>query len=243
MKYHIVTLGCPKNAVDSEGMDGLLAAEGHTPAASADDADLIVVNTCSFIASAREETLGVLRTLGEQKREDQQLIAAGCMAQSHGELVAGVAGVDHILSTQKWMQIGALCWAAGTLMLRHTRTAVSNEALTVGMMTIGAGAMALFALLAEPLPDPSAWSGAAWAAIVYCVLLNYGYAQVLWFGMARRLPPSASAFSIMAVPLVGTLAATVVVGERPQVADFAAAIAVAVAILSALRPKRQSAPR
>jgi drug/metabolite transporter (DMT)-like permease len=156
-------------------------------------------------------------------------------AQEFGHLAGRPLGV-------LWMQIGALCWAAGTLMLRHTRTAVSNEALTVGMMTIGAGAMALFALLAEPLPDPSAWSGAAWAAIVYCVLLNYGYAQVLWFGMARRLPPSASAFSIMAVPLVGTLAATVVVGERPQMADFAAAIAVAVAILSALRPKRQSAP-
>jgi ribosomal protein S12 methylthiotransferase len=108
MKYHIVTLGCPKNAVDSEGMDGILAADGHTPAEGADDADIIVVNTCSFIASAREETLGVLRALGEQKRDGQQLIAAGCMAQSHGELVAGVAGVDHILSTQKWMQIGAL---------------------------------------------------------------------------------------------------------------------------------------
>ena len=157
-------------------------------------------------------------------------------AQEFGHLAGRPLGV-------LWMQVGALCWAAGTLMLRHTRTTVGNEALTVGMMTIGTAAMALFALVAEPLPDPSAWSGAAWAAIVYCVLLNYGYAQVLWFGMARRLPPSASAFSIMAVPLVGTLAATVVVGERPQAADFAAAIAVAVAILSALRPTRQSAAR
>lgn len=108
MKYHIVTLGCPKNAVDSEGMEGILTAEGHTPAADVADADIIVVNTCSFIASARDETLEVLRSLGAQKRPDQQLIAAGCMAQSHGELVAGVAGVDQILSTRQWMRIGEL---------------------------------------------------------------------------------------------------------------------------------------
>jgi ribosomal protein S12 methylthiotransferase len=94
MKYHIVTLGCPKNAVDSEGMDGILAADGHTPAASAAEADMIVVNTCSFIAAA--------------KRADQQLVAAGCMAQSHGDLVAAVPGVDQILSTREWMRIGEL---------------------------------------------------------------------------------------------------------------------------------------
>jgi ribosomal protein S12 methylthiotransferase len=108
MKYHIVTLGCPKNAVDSEGMDGILSAEGHTPADGADDADIIVVNTCSFIASARAETVEVLRALGERKREGQQLIAAGCMAQSHGAIVGDVPGVDGILSTRQWTQIGEL---------------------------------------------------------------------------------------------------------------------------------------
>lgn len=108
MKYHIITLGCPKNAVDSEGMDGLLNAQGHTAAAGADDADVIIVNTCSFIAAARDETLGVLADLGKAKRDGQRLIAAGCMAQSHGDLVAAVAGVDATLSTQQWMRIGDL---------------------------------------------------------------------------------------------------------------------------------------
>ncbi|MBX0326793.1 30S ribosomal protein S12 methylthiotransferase RimO [Oscillochloris sp. ZM17-4] len=108
MKYHIVTLGCPKNAVDSEGMDGILSGEGHAQAARADDADVIIVNTCSFIAAARSETLSVLGELGAQKREGQRLIAAGCMAQSHGDLVSGVAGVDATLSTQQWMRIGEL---------------------------------------------------------------------------------------------------------------------------------------
>ncbi len=106
MKYHILTLGCPKNAVDSEGMDGLLAAAGHAPVAAPEDADVIIVNTCSFIAAAREETLGVLRDLSARKREGQRLIAAGCMAQSHGDLLASIEGVDGVLSTQRWMQIG-----------------------------------------------------------------------------------------------------------------------------------------
>lgn len=105
MKYHILTLGCPKNAVDSEGMDSLLAAAGHAPVAAPEDADVIIVNTCSFIAAAREETLGVLRDLSARKREGQRLIAAGCMAQSHGDLLAAIEGVDGVLSTRRWMQV------------------------------------------------------------------------------------------------------------------------------------------
>ena len=63
MKYHIVTLGCPKNSVDSEGMGGILAAQGHSAVARPGEADVVIVNTCSFIAAAREETLGVLREI------------------------------------------------------------------------------------------------------------------------------------------------------------------------------------
>jgi ribosomal protein S12 methylthiotransferase len=108
MKYHIVTLGCPKNHVDSEGMDGLLSGEGHQAGESAADADVIIVNTCSFIASARRETVSVLEQLAAAKRPGQRLIAAGCMAQSHGEVLQKVNGVDDILSTQQWMQVGEL---------------------------------------------------------------------------------------------------------------------------------------
>ena len=108
MKYHLVTLGCPKNAVDSEGMDGILADAGHTPVATAAEAELIIVNTCSFIAAARAESLAVLHALGEAKHAGQQIIAAGCMAASHGPELAAIPGVNHLLSTQQWMQIGTL---------------------------------------------------------------------------------------------------------------------------------------
>jgi len=108
MKYHIVTLGCPKNIVDSEGMGGILAAQGHTSVAQPGDADVVIVNTCSFIASARNETLGVLREMADGKTPGQKLVAAGCMAESHGALVGAVPGVDAILSTREWMNIGVL---------------------------------------------------------------------------------------------------------------------------------------
>src|SRR5918911_1081715 len=108
MKYHIITLGCPKNQVDSEGMGGILAAQGHTPVAQPDHADVVIVNTCSFIAAARDETLGVLRELASAKPPGQRLVAAGCMAESHGAVVAAVPGVDAILSTREWMKIGDL---------------------------------------------------------------------------------------------------------------------------------------
>ncbi len=107
MKYHIITLGCPKNAVDSEGMHGILLREGHTNVSDSSAADVVIVNTCSFIAAARDETLGVLQQLAEQKTPGQRLIAAGCMAESHGDLVrAQVPGVDATLSTKEWMHIG-----------------------------------------------------------------------------------------------------------------------------------------
>jgi ribosomal protein S12 methylthiotransferase len=145
-KYHIVTLGCPKNAVDSEGMDGILAAEGHTPAASADDADIIVVNTCSFIASAREETLGVLRSLGERKREGQQLIAAGCMAQSHSADVAAVPGVDSTLSTRQWTQIGAL--------VGERTSAGGRQVPVIGLQSAPAAAVPTLPLAPAALVSP-----------------------------------------------------------------------------------------
>ncbi len=107
MKYHLITLGCPKNNVDSEGMHGLLLAQGHHAVDAPELADIVIVNTCSFIQAARDETIGVLRGLAKTKRSGQRLIAAGCMAESHREqIVRDVPGIDATLSTKEWMRIG-----------------------------------------------------------------------------------------------------------------------------------------
>jgi ribosomal protein S12 methylthiotransferase len=106
MKYHLITLGCPKNNVDSEGMHGLLLAQGHHAVNDPELADIVIVNTCSFIQAARDETIGVLRGLAKAKQPGQRLIAAGCMAESHREqLSAAVPGIDATLSTKEWMRI------------------------------------------------------------------------------------------------------------------------------------------
>lgn len=106
MKFHVITLGCPKNAVDSEGMQGLLLGDGHRSVDSAEAADVVIVNTCSFIQAARDETVGVLRELTQSKRPGQRVIAAGCMAESHREqLIASVAGLDATVGTREWTQI------------------------------------------------------------------------------------------------------------------------------------------
>lgn len=106
MKIHMITLGCPKNSVDSEGMTGILQAQGHTTVADAAVADVVIVNTCSFIASARDETVAVLGEMAAKKHAGQTLIAAGCMAESHGSIVGNVPGVDGIVGTREWMRIG-----------------------------------------------------------------------------------------------------------------------------------------
>ncbi|WP_281915485.1 DMT family transporter [Caldimonas thermodepolymerans] len=136
-----------------------------------------------------------------------------------------------------YMQVAAVCWALGTLLMRRTRTELPTEALTVWMMLLGSVVFWTLAALTEPAPH---WhfSAPMWASLAWGAAINYGFAQIIWFGMARDLPPAASAFSVMAVPLVGTLAATVIVGEVPQWQDWAAALLIMGAIASALLPRR-----
>jgi len=136
MNYHIITLGCPKNSVDSEGMGGILRARGHRASAAA-EADVIIVNTCSFIAAARDETLGVLREVASAKLAGQRLIAAGCMAESHPEIVRAVPGVDAIIGTREWTRIdelvgGAVVVAAPALTIDLTASAPAAQGALPG---------------------------------------------------------------------------------------------------------------
>jgi len=102
----LLSLGCPKNTVDSEGMTMLLGGAGYRGTAVPEEADVLIVNTCGFLAAAQDESLAALRELALTKRRGQTLIAAGCMAQRAGaRIVAEVPGVDGLLSTRRWMEI------------------------------------------------------------------------------------------------------------------------------------------
>ena len=105
-RFHLLSLGCAKNTVDSESMAQLLAAAGYRAVATPERAEILIVNTCGFIGPAREESLSVLRELAESKRPAQLLIAAGCLPARIGMALAEeVPGLDGILSTRRWMDI------------------------------------------------------------------------------------------------------------------------------------------
>ncbi len=98
--FAFVSLGCPKNTVDSERMLGKLAQDGYALTPNADGADVVVVNTCGFIEPARQESLGVIREMLSLKEQGRvgAVVVAGCLAERKKEdLLAEVPGVDHIV--------------------------------------------------------------------------------------------------------------------------------------------------
>lgn len=136
-----------------------------------------------------------------------------------------------------WMEIAAVFWAVGTLMMRRAHLTLSVEALTVWMMALASLCLWGIAFLSEPWPSWQ-FSALMWGSLAYGTFINYGYAQIIWSGLARDLPPTTSAMSIMAVPMVGTLTATVIVGEWPHWQDFVAMVFVMAAIAAVLLPPR-----
>lgn len=104
--FHVVSLGCAKNTVDSDSMAQLMMNSGYDLVDKPNRAEVIIVNTCGFIGPAKAESLQVLGDLAGQKRKGQTLIAAGCLTQRYGaEVVRQVPGIDGILGTRRWMDI------------------------------------------------------------------------------------------------------------------------------------------
>lgn len=108
--YHILTLGCAKNAVDSEGMHSVLSRRGYEVVQTPRAAEVVIVNTCGFIGPSRDESMGVLRELAGRKRPGQLLVAAGCLPALPGweQTVRDEQGVDAVIKTQQWSGIADL---------------------------------------------------------------------------------------------------------------------------------------
>lgn len=104
--FHIVSLGCSKNSVDSDSMAQLLNAQGYISVDTPRQAHVIIVNTCGFIDAAKEESFKILADLAVKKKHGQVLIAAGCLTQRYGvEVARRVPGIDGILGTRRWMDV------------------------------------------------------------------------------------------------------------------------------------------
>jgi ribosomal protein S12 methylthiotransferase len=102
MKIGMISLGCPKNLVDSEVMLGLARQQGHELTRDAAAADVLVVNTCAFIDKAKQESVDAILEMAEHKKTGmcRQLIVTGCMAERYREeLRAEIPEIDHLLGT------------------------------------------------------------------------------------------------------------------------------------------------
>jgi ribosomal protein S12 methylthiotransferase len=108
LRYHLITLGCPKNAADSEKLERLLGEAGHRAAPFA-RAEMVIVNTCSFIDEAKEESINTILRLAARKRLGQRLVVVGCLPELHAkELAKEIEQIDHLFGVEAWEKIAAL---------------------------------------------------------------------------------------------------------------------------------------
>jgi ribosomal protein S12 methylthiotransferase len=112
LKVGFVSLGCPKNLVDSEVMMGQLSARGHELTTHPDQADVLVVNTCSFIDPAKKESIDTILEMAEYKRVGQakKLVVAGCLVERYrGDIRKDMPEVDALVGTNELDKIVAIC--------------------------------------------------------------------------------------------------------------------------------------
>jgi drug/metabolite transporter (DMT)-like permease len=118
--------------------------------------------------------------------------------RSAAAVVAALAGIGLLISHELsalqgqpmgvlWMELGAISWGLGTLLMRRVQSTLPVQALTVWMMLLSSPFIFLAALGTE-VWQPWALSTWGWVSVAYAVLINYGFAQIIWFGMARELP-------------------------------------------------------
>jgi len=107
-RIYFVSLGCPKNQVDTELMLGQVEAAGHSLVHAPDDADVIVVNTCAFIDAAKEESVDTILEMAEFKKAAtaRKLVVTGCLAQRYADdLAKDIPEIDHILGSADFQSI------------------------------------------------------------------------------------------------------------------------------------------
>src|SRR5690349_5561157 len=107
----MMTLGCPKNRVDSEVMLGTLKQRGYHLVQEPSEAQVIVVNTCAFIGPAKQESVDSILEMAEYKKSGacNTLVVTGCLSQRYsGDLAKEMPEVDHFLGTSAYAQIGDL---------------------------------------------------------------------------------------------------------------------------------------
>lgn len=115
-KVGMVSLGCPKNLVDSEVMLGILARRGYELTPRAGEADVIIINTCSFIDLAKRESIETILEMAEYKKQDaaKRLVVAGCLVERYRQdLLKEIPEVDFVLGTNELERVLEACEGSG----------------------------------------------------------------------------------------------------------------------------------
>ncbi|HEY8607374.1 MAG TPA: DMT family transporter [Noviherbaspirillum sp.] len=132
--------------------------------------------------------------------------------------------------------IAAAGWGYGTVMMRRSTLAMPTIAITFWMLVMATAGLAVAAVALEH----AQWrmpGAAAWAAIGYNAVVIFGFAHVVWFMLARSLPPVASSLSVMMIPVLGVFSGAWILGETPHWQDYAAMLLI-LAAMSAVLLKR-----
>ena len=144
MKVGLISLGCPKNLVDSEVMLGLAEQAGHEITGDAADADVLVVNTCAFIDSAKQESIDTILEMAQHKTggRARRLVVTGCLAERYREeLRAQIPEIDAVLGTGEVDAIvGALDPPSPTGLGGPSVESGGDSVRPVGLFTRGADA-------------------------------------------------------------------------------------------------------
>jgi drug/metabolite transporter (DMT)-like permease len=129
--------------------------------------------------------------------------------------------------------IAAANWGLGTVLMRHTKIDMPTISITFWMLALTSVAMTGAAFVFESalwrMPDT-----VEWLAIIYNALIVLGFANVVWFKLARTLPPVASGLSVMMIPVVGVFSAAWLLGETPRWQDYGAMLLILVAMSTVL---------
>src|ERR1700753_2636488 len=110
-RVHFVSLGCPKNLVDTEIMLGSLSQEGYTVVENAEDADTVVVNTCGFIEASKQESIDKILEMADLKADGKvkKIVVAGCLTQRYKDsLVESLPEADLFVGSGQFQNIAKI---------------------------------------------------------------------------------------------------------------------------------------
>jgi drug/metabolite transporter (DMT)-like permease len=137
------------------------------------------------------------------------------------------------------MLTSAALWGLGTHLMRRRKTTISIFVLMFWCLCLTALVTGTIVLTIE-LPHITRWPNQReWFAIIYNAIVVFGFCQIAWFRLATVLPPTASALSVMLIPVLGVFSSMVVLGEQPKFADYGALSLIVCAILLTLFPSHK----